>query len=314
MNEDYLDKSILKTVCYFDLFDYPPTILEIWRWFFNLDLDQTNSPGLSQIRARLTESNLLRQEVGYRDGFYFLAGKEHLVFERMNRHNIAVRKFRKALKIIRLLKFLPYIKMIAVSNTLAYSNSRTQGDIDLFFITEHDKLWQARFLVVTFLKFLGLRPTAEKNEDRFCTPFFVSERHLNLEMVKSSQHDSHFACWLSQIWPVWNEKVYQELFEKNNWIKKIVPNALMIKTSSRRSLIGTRSWTAEVLAAILDFVPRKLFCWLQLRVMPASLKGAVNKNNDVVINDHLLKFHQQDKRAYYNKRLSESLDRLLCRS
>ena len=125
-----LKEAILKAVAFFDMFDYPLTPFEIWI-FCELECE------LSEILEILNKDNLFLEK---KCGFYFLKKRKEIVDIRKRRYDYANRKFKRALKIARLFKLIPWIKMIAVGNSIGANNLRDNSDIDFFIITEAKRI------------------------------------------------------------------------------------------------------------------------------------------------------------------------------
>jgi hypothetical protein len=220
-----LEQSILATLAYFDIFEYPLTLFEIWKNLVNVgngnSIPQScgvGFPSLCDIEDALNNEEL-KNKISRKNGFYFLksVGAQNFVpnyLTRQKRYYIADKKFKRAKKIVWLLSKIPYIKMIAVCNSLGYSNAMEDSDIDFFVITAKNRIWTARFLSVVLIKFLNLRPKIynikdlsrtflgriklrylkdissinelkenqyKKVRDKICLSFFVDEENLNLE-------------------------------------------------------------------------------------------------------------------------------------
>lgn len=303
-----LEKSIISTIAYFDVFNYPLTLVEIWKWLYQPSRWPGESDSLFnflEIEKILEEGNLLKSLVENRRGFYFLKGKSDLIELRQARYNLAERKFKKALRVAKIMKKFPGIKMIAVCNNLAWSNASEESDIDFFIITEKKKIWTARFFAAGFLKIFGLRPTKKSAKDKICLSFFVDEENLKLEKISIDEPDIYLIYWIAQLAPVYDEGgVYQKFLEANNWVKKYLPNFFGGELSDRRNA-GSVGWT----------VPRfgfgeKFFRRMQIDAMPAGLKELSNKDSRVVVTDLMLKFHANDRRAGYKKKWEEKMVKL----
>ena len=147
-----IEQSILKTLAFFDIFNYPLTTEEIWKWLYR--------PGakvsLADIKAVLADSDFLRDKISLIEGFYALRGREHTHLIRKQHNNLAERKFARAVRLVRLYKYLPFIKMIAVCNTLAYSNASEDSDIDFFIITNKRRIWLVRFFTIVMIFLLNI--------------------------------------------------------------------------------------------------------------------------------------------------------------
>jgi hypothetical protein len=334
-----LEKSILATIAYFDIFDYPLTLVEIWKWLWEIsdfrfqisDFDSQSSVGnrkseienreigLVEVQKVLDSSEVLKSLVESRRGFYFLKGRGEAVELRQQRYNLAEKKFKKVLKVIRFLKFVPGIKMIAVCNDLAWSNAPEGSDIDLFVVTEKNKIWTARLWAASFLQLFGLRP-GKIIKDKICLSFFVDENHLNLENLSikpsspslfslpslsssSLSPDIYLIYWISQIAPIYDVGgVYQKFLDANTWIKKYLPNIFASEIGERRRVASGR-----LILTKRSGLGERFFRWLQLKVMPKKLKEMANRDTQVIINDSMLKFHENDRREEFRRKWEEKL-------
>ena len=129
----------MKTIAFFDMFDYPLTAIEIFKY-----------SGLkSSLLAITNELDLgsggLDKIIEEKNGFYFLRGRGRIMDIKMKRYNIADKKFRRALLVAKIFRFIPWIKMIAVSNIIGAHNMKKEGDIDFFIITDKKRIWITRF-------------------------------------------------------------------------------------------------------------------------------------------------------------------------
>jgi len=296
-----LEKSILATISFFDIFDYPLTLVEIWQWLYVYPEPRTKNDEqikISDIQDVLDKNDSLKGKVEMKNGFYFLQGRADLVEKRMERYNIAERKYQKSLKIIKILRLIPYVRMIAVCNTLAYSNARDESDIDLFIICEKGHLWKTRFLVSGFLKFFNLRPTESETRDKICASFFLSEDSLDIINL-AIDDDIYLKYWITQIYPVYDDGAYAKFLAANNWIKKDFKNIYSVKPTIRRQL--GESPLLSAFRSIFSILSENYCRNYQWKILPDNLRQMVNKDTRVMMNDHLLKFHDNDKRELFNQ-------------
>lgn len=299
-----IEEAVLKTLSYFDIFDYPLTAFELWKWFYVGKVDgEFKKINVGDVVKSLRESEYIKQRIESRDGFYYLKGRASIVSTRMDRYRLAERKYHRALRVASFLRFLPFVKMVGVCNTLAYSNSKREADIDLFIVTKRRRVWQTRFWVTGFLKLLNMRPRPGKTQDTICPSFFIDEDHLSVQGL-ALEKDIYLPYWVAQVVPIYDEGVYESFYRANEWVRFSLPNVLQYVPTFRRSLSQVR-WSKLVYSVFFFLIPERVFKGYQLRVMPRRLRELANKDSRVVVQDYMLKFHDNDRRAQFHKQWEE---------
>ncbi|MEX2013186.1 MAG: hypothetical protein WD967_02175, partial [Candidatus Levyibacteriota bacterium] len=93
--ESEIRQSILKTVLYSDIFDYPLTSEQIWKFLLTSKKIKRGKfeKILEDIRWPIVEKN----------GWYFLKGRENLLKKRCDRRKESERKFKIAKNAVRVL-------------------------------------------------------------------------------------------------------------------------------------------------------------------------------------------------------------------
>jgi len=307
-----VEKGILKVIIYLDIFNFPSTLFEVWKYFYSpspsRELRRINSFGqeisLLGIKEALEKSKVLNDFIESQNGFYFLKGRGDIIKTRLERYNIAGRKFRKAKRISKILSLIPFVKLIAVCNTLGYSNASEESDIDLFIITQRKRIWTVRFWSLLILEIFGLRPQKDKMKDKICLSFFVSDDHLNLEDLTLKPEDIYFNYWLNQLTPIYEfENIYSKFIQANEWVKKFLPNSLTYKINWRREVrLGFMARTIKRLEEIICYlIPETIFKKIQLIALPSSLKRLANFDTRIVVTDQVLKFHANDRREEFKR-------------
>jgi len=295
-----LEKAIINTVAYFDVFDYPLTEFEIWQYIFDEAGDE-RPVSYGQIIDCLETGGLMGSQIECDQGYYFLSGRREIINYRRQRYAYAERKYMKAIRVIKWLRFFPFVRMVAVCNTLAFNNSRREADIDLFIVTRPGRIWQSRFWVNGFLKIFKMRPSQEKSQDTICSTFFVDEAHLDLHNLLLNESDIYLKYWIRQLVPIYDENVYDDFFSANSWVKKYLPNALMKSLPPRRCVKSVK--TAKLFINTISLLfPEIFFKKYQMKIMPRGLKGLANRDTRVIVNDHMLKFHDNDRREQFLSR------------
>lgn len=211
-------EKILATLAYADIFDYPLTLKEIFRFLIT-------SQKIKEEEIKKAIRTLLKEgKIGKMGRFYFLKGREEIVFLRKKRQKESNLKIKKAEKISKYLRFLPLIKMVALTGNLAVKNSSESDDIDFLIVTKKGWLWTGRFLTTVLLEILGCRrrPGDKKFKDKICLNMFWDEGYLSLPSSWRNLFTAHEIC---QIEPLWQkDDVYFKFLFKNRWVKKYLAN------------------------------------------------------------------------------------------
>lgn len=299
MSLNPLEQSILKTLHYFDIVDYPLTKEELFAFLW-----QPPAMGYADFLEHLNSS----KGIETKSGFYFLPGREDIVAKRQRRLVISEEKLRIARRAVKKLRSVPYLRAIFVCNSVGSEVASGDSDIDFFIVTEPKRIWMVRFFANFILRILGLRTYGKKIKDKICLSFFLDTNNFDMSGLRVVEDDIHFAYWTLQMVPIYDpEDCYSKFLNANRWIKKFIPNASDgFKTTSRLEikngklgLLWKRAWEKMWSGAYGDIIESqaKGFQWAKIGL---SIKQK-SKDGDkgVVLSDGVLKFHEKDARVYY---------------
>ncbi|MEA2088719.1 MAG: hypothetical protein U9O55_02690 [Patescibacteria group bacterium] len=307
-----LQKSIISTLVFFDMFDYPLTELEIWKFFYKNN-SYNNYSNFSIFDIKKILNNELSNKIKNKNGFYFLQGRENIVDIRNKRYNQSFYKFQKAKKASRIFSLLPFIKMIGIGNFMPSNNTKKESDIDFFIVVKKNRIWISRFFCVLISQLLGWRPTKKNKEDKICLSFFVTEKNLalrNIAIANEKINDIYLCCWIATLYPIYNKnKTYENFISQNSWVKKYLPNFTEIMPSQKRK-INPCFFSFIFLFLNFNFL-EKIAKKIQLKIMPENLKNLANKSDGVIVNDNILKFHDNDKRKYYRSKFLNTYEKII---
>jgi len=289
----------VETIAFFDLFSYPLTAFEIWK-YINIKSE------LGEVLEVLEKpaSVPLGGTTAGKDGFYFLAGRAEIMRERMARYNYTDKKFNRAILLSRIFKFIPWIKMVAVGNIIGAHNLKKESDIDLFIITEKNRIWLTRFFCVLITKTLGLRPKPEEARDKICLSFFISEEAMNLEkLMLAGGRDTYFIYWLAGLVPIYDkDDIYNKFIKANVWLKNYLPNWMAGEVNYRRDAGKSFSrFYRDVVDMFFGGLERRIK-EIQLEIMPRQIKDIMNMDSRVVVDDRTIKLHVNDRREEYENK------------
>ncbi len=319
------NKKILETIAWFDVFDWPLNLAELQKYAQLESSDEIPNDSLKSIE------NI--------NGFYFLKGRQEIIRKRIFRQKIAIKKIKVGKFAAEILSFIPFVKMVAICNDLAYFNAPEESDIDFFIVVKSGKIWTARFFSTAALFFLGLWRHGKKIKNRICLSFFITDSNLNLEEI-AYKNDIYLKYWILQIIPLFDRKdIYQKFLEKNFWATNEFPNffpnipSLKIKIREKKSQIIFEKILDNWFGNFLEKVLKKF----QLKIMdlkkparnasPASNASRSNAgwparhadashagwhsdaggDKNVIISDKILKFHENDRRKYFRNIFEKKL-------
>jgi predicted nucleotidyltransferase len=303
-----LEKSIIQTLAYFDLFSHPLTKEEVYQYLWNY----YDSIGFTDFINSLSEIVELGK-IAIKQGYYFLPGREEIVAERQRRVRLVEEKMRIAVRGVKKLRWVPFVKAVFVCNTLAMGSVTKDSDIDVLVVAGKGRIWLTRLLTNTILKLFRLRTGRRGQKNKLCLSFFVTEENLNLASLRTVEPDVYLVYWLSQLLPIYDPaKVREEIMKRNTWARNFVPNAwqkfeILAKykvVDSRASGLFKRAWEKMWSTAYGNFLESQARGTQLAKFKMRRLETKVDKS--VIISDEIIKLHENDRRGEYQERWQRS--------
>lgn len=264
--------SILNTICYADIFDYPLKEEEVKRW----------SKIVGSASWRIKKANGV---IMHKGNFMFLKGREEILTQRLKREKISDEKLSIAKRIGAILKFIPTIKLIGVSGSVAMSNAKEDDDIDFFIITSAKTIWLTRLLTTIVAEIFSQRrrPGDTQVSDKVCLNMFVDEQFLSIPKAKQNLYTAHEACQLRVLYD--KDNTYSKFLTANEWVRKFLPNGVL---SSKYQVlrIKTQKNTKYIIhntLYILEWIAKKVQLWYMRE-----------RRTSEVITEGYLAFHPRD--------------------
>ena len=201
------ETAVLRTLAYADVFDFPLDRNEVFRYCV--------SPGGTRREVDAAIDQLLeRGRICTVGRHLFLPGREITVFCRRSLAPPSRRAWRTAHRWGRVLWALPFVRMVAVTGSLAVESKRADQDIDFLVVAAPNRLWLTRglcLLVWRVARLLGVR---------LCPNYLVTTRALAV-----GQRDLYTARELVQMVPLHGRDVACRFGETNRWSLDFLPNA-----------------------------------------------------------------------------------------
>lgn len=299
-----LKEAVYSALCFFDIFDYPLSLREIHHYLMKIEVSE------KELFDFLEKEN----RIGYVHGYYFLEGRDAIVDIRFAKHKIALKYWAKVNFYLPFIQLIPYVKMVAVCNTLAFNNPTDDSDIDLFIVTAKGKIFLTRILVTVLFALLGVRRHGQKIAGRFCLSFFVSENGLDLKSIYTQRDDIYLLYWFMTLRPFYGEKTFQDFIAANRWVEDYFPYGFNVNKNVFKS--GSR--ILALWRAVLEFVLNLSFAnFIEKHLHKMQLKRHhhnqknLGEKADVIINEKMLKFHNIDRRKEFAQKFQSSSSRFL---
>jgi hypothetical protein len=249
------ERSIFATIAYYDYFNYPLTAVEVYQYLIkschknviasdpsadgargNPAVMCTNNgiasslprvaprndnkkPKFSEIIETLDNIENLKRFIEHKNGFYFLAGREEIIWERIRRKKLTDQKFKKSRWILRFLSCPPFTRLIMMSGTMAIGNPYKESDIDLLVVAKAGRIWTTRACLTFFAMLLGKYRTGEKTENRLCLNHYVTDKSLAIDFGNLYKAEEYL-----NLAPIAGElKIYDDFLAANRgWMENYV--------------------------------------------------------------------------------------------
>ena len=252
--------EILHVLAYYDLFEYPPTLEEI---YCSLRIKASIEDVKSTLAQLIERGQVCAQEKRY-------AKKREIIllFDSKMRYSKSLTA--SFINLYKVFALLPTIHLIGISGSLSMLDADETDDIDLFVVTAEHTLWFTRFYVLIITRLLSLlgNHTAQK----LCWNIFMEEQCLTLPQKKQNEYTAHELMQLKIIYEKY--LTLQKLQKENAWILKILPN---VQINYRQNESDYRASGKDKLLKYLDALLR----YLQLKWLDKKGYKAIEYSSQV---------------------------------
>ena len=214
-----------------------------------------------------------------KDGYLFTTHDQSIT-SRDEKEEASAAKLRSAASFSKLLaRLVPFIRTVAVTGSVAYGGARKWDDIDLFVVTERNRLWISSFLMllqVRIYKLFRLRPAQLL---LFCLSYVHDEAGFANESRKN-RTNSLFARELLKAQPVAGLAEYRKILQENKWVSEYysTPYSEKLKLLRRESsgTIDAAAVASGPTSFFLDWAEQVAYVllsrYLRLRAYLTNLK------------------------------------------
>ena len=295
------EKAVIKTLVYSDIFEFPLSYDELWRFLI--------SPKPVAKKSFNKTLNGQSQNFSVKNGWHYLFQRDSLIDIRLQRNKESSKKLTDARKIVSYLSLVPTVYLVGISGALAMENAGDKDDIDLFVITKTNTIWITRFILILILQVFGVRRnrSTKRAANTVCLNMFIDEAGMAFLLEKRDLYTAHE---IAQMKPLFDRgNTYQKFIGANLWVKEFLPNSLNRGTtqnpsaSSGQAQNHAESFFSVVLRPILrisalEFIAKKFQLWYMKRHI----------TNEKITN-HMLAFHPLDYKEIVLKKYRKRLKR-----
>ena len=182
---------------------------------------------------RLTESASVQEtietdlciskSVSLEDGFVVLRGYERLFSERASREKVS-RNYRGIAEVFirELRRRSPYMKLMAVCGSVAYGSARDSDDIDLFILTQENRMWLTFFKALLLARVFNIKASINGEKTDFCLSYMKDKKSFEEEVTR--RRNPLLAREFLSLYVIDGMNCYFELLEGTSWMSDILPN------------------------------------------------------------------------------------------
>ncbi len=248
--------SILATIVYYDILDFPLTMFEVHKYLINperiregpqrvpdsygINPERLSGDFFSEIIslgqvAKELEGLVADNLISSKNGFYFLSDRYDLYELRIDREKIAAQKWKKFLRIAKWFQAVPYLRAILASGSLAINNTDKESDFDVLSVVRSDRLYTCRIFLCLVASLFRARRTRSDivAPDKFCFNHYITDKNMNIKY--ESLYNAQAYAYLKPV--LVSDGIFNRFYAENVWLKKYIHNFIPEDKFILRSVI-----------------------------------------------------------------------------
>ncbi len=250
-----MEESIVRVIEYFGQFSFSPSLDEVHLYVEDRISKKALRSDLHHlVKKHVLSYKLIRSARNEKIECFTLISQEHLFPLRIHREEASLRKIQTIQPFIKNLKYLPFVKFVGLSGSIAMLNAGFEDDIDLFMISSVNRMWTARFFVLMLAQFHKLR--GEHNPNMICLNLIFDERDLFLPSYKKNEYIAHELIQMKTI--INKDKLYEKLLVCNEWVFIFFPNVYKPEVAQHVLKKQLAKISNNKLADAFEFILKKL--------------------------------------------------------
>ena len=194
---------------------------------------------------------------------------------------------------------MPFVRMVALSGSLAHLNAEGSADLDLFVITAPNRVWSVTVATVVLSKLLGWRK-------RLCMNYVVSERRWRSSRRICFRRTRSFTCGRSS-----GIDVFERFVKSNAFVRRSYPNFESPEARKTRRPKTQALTRARALARLRPARRRRRA--MVIRLASEAPRCEWQSSDQVRLEPECLKLHTSSHRASTLAKFDAAMAEILAR-
>lgn len=204
------DLAIKKTVAYSSVFKYPMSFFQLSTYL--ITKQEYDYDFFSKSVRRLVKKKHIKAV----DGKFHHSSVKPLSWKLRHKNTEDLKE--EVEKHLKIFESMLWIRMLAITGSVAANNAKKDDDIDLFIITEKNRLWLTRGFTWLMLKIFNKFANGHNDNRKFCCNLYLDESRLEWDKDKQNVY---VAREIIGMHPIINRgDTYFRFFKENRWIHK----------------------------------------------------------------------------------------------
>ena len=283
------ERAFLQSVVYAALFDYPLTLAQLREGLMAERADE------AALLHWYNSSAYLQATVEHCDGFFYPRGRNDLIQTRRNRERVSRQLLENLARPLGVIAHMPFVRMVALTGSLAHLNGDSEADLDLFVVTSARRVWTVTVTTLALARAFGWRK-------RLCLNYVVSERALWIAPA-----DLFSANQIVHLQPLTGQDAYERFLDANRFVERFYPNF----EPRRARMSAGRSLGFRILEAAMNWTIGPLIeqlCRVVYRTHLRSRAHTWKSRDQVRLDAECLKLHTSSHRHEVMEKFERALE------
>jgi hypothetical protein len=203
---------------------------------------------LSKVEAMEIEASDDQYDIGALKKYtvYAMPGEGIFLKKHAQMRKNTYEKLVKVRFLLKIMSCISAINLIGLSGSCTMGNAAKNDDVDIFIITDPQRIWTVRFIVLVVAFLLGKKRSrsSTKAPDKACFNMFFDARDIEVPFNKRSVYTAHEVLQMKPIGfikKLWNssndhskalsssyllreKRMYKQFIQANSWVVDYFPN------------------------------------------------------------------------------------------